>query len=100
MLLELTISQLDIGHVAPERARELGHLGYMQWLGGLPAVAHYPREALRAHATARPFACTSPAVAVFCDLLVTSLDAPLAPLCIRLPDRHRRGGAQARRAAF
>ena len=100
MLLEQTISQLDIGRIPPERARELGHLGYMQWLGGLPPMAEYRREAMRAYEMALPFARTSPAIAVFCDLLVASTTAPLAPLDLCLPDRHRRGGAQARRAAF
>lgn len=100
MLLELTISQLDIGYVPKERAQELGQLGYMQWLGALPAMARYPREAMKAYVMAVPFARTSPAIAVFCDLLLTSTRVPLEPLALRLPDPHRRGGAQARRAAF
>ncbi|MEM1274017.1 MAG: hypothetical protein AAGF88_09375 [Pseudomonadota bacterium] len=100
MLLEQTISQLDIGRIAPERALELGQLGYMQWLGALPPMADYPKAARFAYARARPFAKTSPAVMVFCDLLLASMRTPLAPLVLRLPERQRRGGARARRAAF
>lgn len=100
MRLELTITQLDTGMMSPERARELGQMGYMQWLGALPAMADYQSEAARAHAMALPFAGTSPAISVFCDLLETSLRYPLAPLPLSLPERSRRGGAKARRAAF
>ncbi len=100
MLLELTVTQLDIGHVPPERALELGQLGYLQWLDGLPGQASYPAEAMRAYTLAAPFIRNSPAVAVFCDLLVTSTRDPLSPLSLTLRPRHRRGGAQARRAAY
>ena len=100
MLLHLTISQLDIGHVPPERAQELGQLGYMQWLGSLPAMSDYREEAMRAYGEAVPFRRTSPAIAVFCDLLVASTRLPITPLPLALPERRRRGGAQARRAAL
>ena len=100
MLLELTISQLDIGHVSAERAEELGQLGYMQWLGALPPTSSYPQQATRAYVKAAPFSAASPAVGVFCDLLHASLQGPHQPLHLRLPERCRRGGAQARRAVF
>ena len=100
MVLEQTIFQLDTGSIAPERALELGQLGYMQWLGALPSRTPYLAEAEHALAKAEPFAEHSPAVAVFCDLLTRSLQAPLTPLCVRLPERSRRGGAKARRAAL
>lgn len=100
MLLEQTITQLDIGHTSHERALELGQLGYMQWLGALPAMSHYRDEARKALTMAQPFAETSPAIAVFCDLLEASLRVPLEPLPLKLPEKQRRGGAQARRAAF
>ena len=100
MLLELTISRLDIGPVPPSRAKELGQLGYMQWLGALPPMREYRREAMYAYTKAVPFARTSPAVAVYCDLLVASTRVPLEPLPLALPDRHRRGGARARRSAI
>lgn len=100
MLLELTISQLDIGKIPAERANAMGQLGYMQWLGGLPAMSHYIDEAAHAYAVAKPFAASSPAVAVFCDLLLASLKAPLKPLPLQLPAKERRGGAQARRSAY
>ncbi|MDG4649657.1 hypothetical protein P6F26_14525 [Roseibacterium sp. SDUM158017] len=98
MLLERTISQLDIGHLPPEKAAELGHLGYMQWLAGLPGAADYRRAAMEAFSKAQPFARISPAVAVFCDLLVASTRMPPRPLAMVLPLRQRRGGATARRS--
>ncbi|WP_349361153.1 hypothetical protein [Stappia sp.] len=100
MLLERTISQLDIGPVSPTRAAELGQLGYMQWLGALGSMADYRAEAMRAYTAAHPFIRTSPAIAVFCDLLVASTRMPIEPLPLALPARQRRGGAQARRAAI
>ncbi|MEO1611484.1 MAG: hypothetical protein AAFU55_03895 [Pseudomonadota bacterium] len=100
MLLERTISQLDIGPVPPARALELGRLGYLQWLGGLKGDTDYRREAMRAYLAAAPFAPASPAVSAFLDLLVASTRTPLEPLAIPLPERSRRGGARARRAAL
>ena len=100
MLLERTITQLDIGNIPHERALELGQLGYMQWLGGLPGSANYRVAALRALTMAAPFMENSPAVAVFCDLIVASLDSPVAALNLSLPSHHRRGGARARRGVL
>ncbi len=97
MLLERTISQLDIGQITQERALELGHLGYMQWLGALPPIANYRKEAIHAYGMALPFANNSPAIKVFCDLLMQSTQDPIAPLELKLPSRQRRGGALARR---
>lgn len=99
MLLERTISQLDIGPVPPARAAELGRLGYIQWLGGLPGTASYLAEAQRAYELAVPFARVSPAVAVFCDLLVISATSPLAMPDLGPVGGIRRGGARARRDA-
>ena len=100
MLLERTIAQLDIGRTTHERALELGHLGYIQWLGGLPSMSDYRKEALRALAMAASFSDNSPAIGVFCDLLIASLQTPFEPLPLKLPQRQRRGGALARRTAF
>lgn len=100
MLLEQTINQLDIGTLPPDEARQMGQLGYMQWLGGLGPMADYRREARHALVMAEPFCACSPAVAVFCDLLHASLRVPLEPLPLALPARQRRGGARARRAAL
>lgn len=97
MILELTISQLDSGALSPEQAAEKGQLGYMQWLGALPGRADYHREAQRAYDRAQPFERGSPAVAVFCELLLASMEMPPRPLPLSLPQRSRRGGAQARR---
>lgn len=100
MMLERTLSQLDIGYVPDEVAEKMGHLGYAQWLGALRGGANYVHEAQRAVDLARPFAHTSPAVAVFCNLLATSIASPLASLTLKLPKPARRGGARARRAAL
>ncbi|GAA4229817.1 hypothetical protein J4E08_03545 [Sagittula sp. NFXS13] len=97
MLLERTISQLDIGPVHPGRATEMGRMGYLQWLGALPGHSGYAAEAQRALAMAQIFADGSPAVAVFCALLRQSLDTPLQPMTLAPPPRVRRGGARTRR---
>ncbi len=97
MLLERTISQLDVGYVPEYIAEEMGHLGYIQWLGALKGDAGYPYEAMRAYELARPFIRTSPAVAVFCHLLVSSTASPVTPLELTIPAPSRRGGARARR---
>ncbi|MEM7720999.1 MAG: hypothetical protein AAF376_01375 [Pseudomonadota bacterium] len=97
MLLERTISQLDIGYVPDHVAVELGHLGYVQWLGALDGEAGYAPEAMRAYDLAQPFIRTSPAVAVFCHLLLASTASPLTPLDLKLPAPARRGGAKGRR---
>jgi hypothetical protein len=98
MLLDRTISQLDIGPVPPDAAAELAHLGYMQWLAALPGDGHYPRAAMEAHAAAAPLSGRSPAVAVFCGLLLASVQIPPVPLALDLPVPQRRGGAVARRS--
>ncbi len=98
MLLERTIRQLDIGAVPHPRAQALGRMGYLQWLGGLPGDANYHREAMRACAAALPFKGRSPAVAVFCDLLIASTGQAPAILDLPFPVPRRLGGAQARRS--
>ncbi|MEM7172343.1 MAG: hypothetical protein AAF530_19405 [Pseudomonadota bacterium] len=99
MLLEQTISQLDIGAMPLDEAQQMGQLGYMQWIAGLPGNADYQRAALGAYMTATPFIVCSPAVAVFCELLMTSVREPLKPLPLSMPPRRRRGGSGARRSA-
>lgn len=100
MFLERTISQLDIGSVPPAQAQELGHLGYMQWLSCLPGDVGYHDAAMQAYDMAQPFVAASPAVAVFCNLLLSSLVMPPAPLPLHMPRPVRRGGAQARRLSL
>ena len=80
------------------RARELGQMAYMQWLGNLPGSADYAREAERALGSTDDLAETEPAVAAFRALLRASLDRPLAPLDLALPEPKRRGGSRGRRA--
>lgn len=100
MLIARTLTQLQVRAGSPERAREIGQLGYMQWLGGLPGQACYLTEATRAYLAALPFRETDPAVAVFCDLLQASITAPLTPLDLALPRPRRRGGARDRRMSL
>ena len=77
MLLERTISQLDTGPMPPDEAWQLGQLGYMQWLAGLPGGTDYRRAALDARELALPFSGHSLAVEAFCTLLQASADDPL-----------------------
>ena len=100
MLLQRTLLQLQVKADTPERARELGQLGYMQWLGGLPGGSNYEFEAIRAFLHAGPFIETDPPVAVFCALLQSSLRNPLQPLDLTLPKPRRRGGANERRMSI
>jgi len=100
MLTERTLIQLQLHPGSPARARELGQLGYMQWLAGLPPAAPYPTEARRALKLAAPFEATDPAVAEFCALIRASLTRPLAPLDLSLPRPRRRGGARMRRLSL
>lgn len=101
MLTEHTLiqilSQPDPTH-APERARELGQLGFMQWLGGLPGDTAYDAQAHRALHLALPFVGTGPAMAEFCRLVSASLEGPHVPLDLAMPPNRRRGGARMRRA--
>lgn len=100
MLIARTLTQLQVNPTTPERAKEIGQLGYMQWLGGLPGSACYQTEAASAYITALPFRDSAPAVAVFCALLRESLQTPLRPLGLALPKPRRRGGARERRLSF
>ena len=97
MFLARTIFRLDIGDVPPDEALSLAQLGYMQWLGGLPGQSNYRDEAKRALAASAPFKGTSPAVAMFCDLVERSTARPVSVIDIKVCKLGRRGGAQARR---
>lgn len=97
MLLERTLAPLDVGWMPPEEATAKGHLGYLQWLGGLQGDTRYPSKSVRAYQMAQPFIRTSPAVAVFCHLLVKSTVWPAVLLILVLPEPTLEGGAKARR---
>ncbi len=99
-MIERTLTQLLAAPVSHARSREMGQLGYMQWLGGLPGDADYQAEAAFAYMKALPLKGSHPAVAVFCDILRQSLRTPLAPLDLALPKPRRRGGAKERRSAL
>lgn len=100
MMISRTLTQLQGKPASPERAKEMAQMGYMQWLGGLPANACYQTEAACAYIAAMPFMETDPAVGVFCDLLRESIEAPLRPLDLALPKPKRRGGARERRMSI
>lgn len=100
MLIARTLTQMQVNAGSPERAAEIGQMGYMQWLGGLPGGACYLTEASHAYLAALPFRDSDPAVAVFCDLLQDSINAPLKPLDLALPKPRRRGGARERRMSL
>lgn len=100
MLLERTISQLDVGYVPNQIAEELGHPGYAQWLGALKGEAAHLNEALRPYEFARSFIRTCSAVAIFRQLLIDSTTSPLKALELKLPANARRGGSKARRDAL
>ncbi|WP_158969823.1 hypothetical protein [Chachezhania sediminis] len=97
MLLERTITTLQTQAETPERAEELGKLGFIQWLAWLKPDASFPAEAARALELAAPFQPTDPAIGVFCRLVRQSMAGPLADLDLNLPQPRRRGGARARR---
>lgn len=97
MLIDKTLKQLRMSSTSPQRAQELGRMGYRQWLGGLPGRADYETEALIAYLLAKDLIETNPAIAVFCDLICDSLQRPLQPLNLTLPKPRRRGGARERR---
>ena len=98
MLLERTLTTLQSRAESPERARELGRLGFLQWMMLLRPEASYPEEARRALSLAAPFEGTDPAIAVFTRLVRESLSRRAQPVEMPLPLPRRRGGARARRA--
>ncbi|WP_136441185.1 hypothetical protein [Pacificoceanicola onchidii] len=100
MNIARTLNGLMARNLTPDRARELGQLGYMQWLGTLPANADYVKEAGKAYAFAEEFIDTDPAVAAFCALVRASQHRPLQPLDLALPKAKRRGGARSRRLSI
>ncbi|WP_425098940.1 hypothetical protein [Tropicibacter sp. S64] len=100
MLIARTLNGLMAQGISTDRARELGQMGYMQWLGALPAEADYEYEAVRAYLAALDFIESDPAIAVFCRLLRDSLKYPLKPLTLALPKAKRRGGARTRRMSI
>lgn len=100
MIIQRTLNGLQLDTPTPERAQELAHLGYMQWLGALPASADYEAEAVKAYLLAMDFIDTDPGIAAFCALIRQSLRRPLYPLGLALPKPRRRGGARQRRKAL
>lgn len=96
-MIEETLKGLVGMPATPERAKEIGHLGYMHWLASLPPDVAYEACAVRAYLTAMDYRDTDPAVEVFCELIRASLQPGIGPLDLMLPARRRRGGARTRR---
>lgn len=97
MILERTIHGLQAHSETPERAEELGRMGFVQWLTFLNGDQGYAGQAQQALDKAAPFEATDPSVAVFCDLVRRSLAGPMALSDLKLPRPARRGGARERR---
>lgn len=97
MLLEKTIHGLQAHSETPERAEELGRMGFLQWLAFLKGNQGYAVQAQEALDKAAPFEATDPSVAVFCTLVRRSLKGPMALADLSVPRPTRRGGARERR---
>lgn len=97
MLLERTIHGLQAHSETPERAEELGRMGFLQWLAFLKGNQGYAEQAQRALEMAAPFEKTDSSVAVFCKLVRRSLEGPMALSDMAMPRPTRRGGAKGRR---
>jgi hypothetical protein len=98
MTLNDILTAMRVPNSSEARARQLAHMGYLEWLGALPGGANYAEAAVRALAAAAPLREDDPAVAEFCRLLENSLNRPLVPLTLIPPRPGRRGGARGRRA--
>lgn len=97
MGIETVLFGLQARAESARRARELAHMGYVQWLAGLDGRQGYAVQARAALAQAVPFRGSDPAVAAFCEVIEGTLAVPLVPLELVVPARGRRGGARARR---
>ncbi|TCP33390.1 hypothetical protein, partial [Rhodovulum marinum] len=97
MMLEMVLIQMQARGESAERAREIGQLAFMQWLGALPGGCDYAAAARAALTRIATSPAPGPALATFRALLAASLDAPARPLDLRLPSPCRRGGTRARR---
>ncbi|TCM86571.1 hypothetical protein [Rhodovulum steppense] len=97
MMLELVLLQMQARGRDPARADEIGQLGFMQWLGGLPGGCDYAAAARAALLRLDAGVPDSPTLASFRGLLAASLAMPPRPLGLSLPVPRRRGGARARR---
>ena len=100
MFTEMTLSQLQATRPDPIRARELGELGFLQWLATLPGDADYEACAVQAWMTAQEESPDHPAVAAFREMIRQTLARPTTPLTFTRPKPRRRGGAQARRRSL
>lgn len=97
MMLEMVLIQMQARRDSAERAREIGQLAFMQWLGALPGGSDYAAAARAALERVSGSSARSPALTIFCTLLADSLERPVRPLDLHLPSPCRRGGTRARR---
>ena len=97
MTLNDILTAMRVPGSSEARARQLAHMGYLEWLGALPGGANYAEAAVRALVVAAPLREDDPAVTEFCRLLEDSLNHPLVPLTLIPPRPGRRGGARGRR---
>jgi len=98
MILNDILNAMRVPGCSDARARQLAHMGYVEWLGALPGTANYPETVVRALGAAAPLRDDEPSVAEFCRLLENSLNRPLEPLTLIPPRPGRRGGTRGRRA--
>ena len=54
MTLNDILTAMSVPGCSDARARQLAHMGYVEWLGALPGGANYPEAAVRALAAATP----------------------------------------------
>ncbi|TCO74116.1 hypothetical protein [Rhodovulum euryhalinum] len=97
MMLEMVLMQMQASTASSARAREIGQLAFMQWLGGLPGGCDFIAAARSALARVDAAGEATPALDTFRMLLAASVQMPPQPLDLRLPEPRRRGGARARR---
>ncbi|MCQ0971935.1 hypothetical protein MLD63_16045 [Paracoccus sp. TK19116] len=79
-LAEDVIARIGQGSMPPDRARELGEFAYLHWLARLPGDESYSAQAQQALRSAAPAVPASPALGIFCEMLMASLARPIQPL--------------------
>ncbi|MGJ3261359.1 MAG: hypothetical protein ACFE0S_17295 [Rhodospirillales bacterium] len=79
MVLENILTVLQSLRVGTRRAKELGRLGFMEWLASLPANSNVTREAQLARQRIGRLDCKSPATREFEGLIVLSTRPVLVP---------------------
>ena len=89
MVLDRILHSLNTPSLSRRRAIEQGRLAFLEWLWSLPEGTNFATQALADYERADRSGLTSPAITVFCGLLVHASRPMPMPV--------RRGGARARR---